>query len=74
VLRIGYIFFLADPETLNETLDQYSANVPLNQSALITGAVVALVILLLFELLLALVRRVVSSFQRWINHRWRGAD
>jgi len=74
VLRIGHIFFLADPETVNETLDQYSATVPLNQSALITGAVVALMILLLFELLLALVLGLFSMIQRWINHRWHGAD
>jgi hypothetical protein len=73
-LRIGHIFFLADRETLNETLDQYSANVPLNQGALITGAVVALVILLVFELLLALVLRISTLIRRWLNHRWHGAD
>jgi hypothetical protein len=74
VLRVGYVLLLADRETLNETLEQYSATVPLNQGALIMGGCFSLLILLLFELLLALVNRGVTAIRRWLNHRWHGAD
>lgn len=45
-----------DREMIDEALGQYSYSVPLNQDALLFGAGVALVILLLVELLLALAR------------------
>ncbi len=45
-----------DRELIDEALGQYSYNVPLNQDALVFGAGVAIVILILVELLLALAR------------------
>jgi hypothetical protein len=46
---------------LDEVLGQYSYAVPLNQDALIFGAVVALIILLSIELLLAFVRVIIRK-------------
>jgi len=45
-----------DPELIDEVLGQYTYTVPLNQDALVFGAGVAIVILLIVELLLALAR------------------
>jgi hypothetical protein len=72
-LRLFHILVFGDREILGETLDQYTATVPLNQNALIMGAVTALAILLLIELLLMLLRRLGQIIVRWFNHRWRGA-
>jgi hypothetical protein len=47
-----------DNEILDEVINQYSYAVPLNQDALKFGAGVALVILLLFEFLIAMARAV----------------
>lgn len=71
--RLAHILFRGDRELLGETLAQYSATVPLNQEALVVGAITALVFLLLVEILLALGRRGDRVIMRWINHRWRGA-
>ncbi len=54
--QIAHVLFSHDPEMLDETLAQYSYTVPLNQDALLVGAALALVILLLLELLLAVAR------------------
>ena len=54
--RIVHILFNGDPEMKNETLAQYSYIVPLNQDALVVGAVIAIAVLLALELLLAIVR------------------
>jgi hypothetical protein len=50
------VLFRGDREILDEVVAQYSYAVPLNQDALIFGAVVALIILLLVELLFACLR------------------
>lgn len=51
------VFFNGDPEMIDETLGQFSYNVPMNQDALFFGAGFALSLLLLLEALLALTRR-----------------
>jgi len=71
--RLFHIAFRGDPELREQTLLQYSAVVPLNQEALISGAVIALALLLLLELAMALGRYMTRSVTRWFNHRWRGA-
>jgi hypothetical protein len=71
--RLFHILWSGDPELREQTLLQYSAVVPLNQEALISGAVIALTVLLLIELAMALGRRLDKTVTRWINHRWRGA-
>ena len=55
-LKALHVMFHGDHEILNEVTSQYSYSVPLNQVALIFGACVAMIILLLVELLLALSR------------------
>ncbi|MDR2000205.1 MAG: DUF2937 family protein [Zoogloeaceae bacterium] len=55
--RIAHVLFNSDKEILDETLAQYTYTVPLNQDALVTGGVFALVILLLMELLLVMARK-----------------
>lgn len=71
--RLLHMAWRGDPELREQTLLQYSAVVPLNQEAIISGAVIALTVLLLIELAMALGRRLDKSITRWFNHRWRGA-
>lgn len=54
--KILHVLFRHDSEILDETLAQYSYTVPLNQDALIVGAVVAALMVLALELLLAVGR------------------
>ena len=63
-LKSLHVLFHGDRELLKEALDQYSYAVPLNQDALVFGAVVALVFLFLLELLLALLR---SDYKRFFR-------
>jgi hypothetical protein len=56
-----HVLLHGDQELLDEVLGQYSYAVPLNQDALIFGAVVALIILLSIELLLAFVRVIIRK-------------
>jgi len=56
-----HVLLHGDQEILDEALAQYSYAVPLNQDALIFGAVVALILLLLVESLLALARRLIRK-------------
>jgi hypothetical protein len=51
-----HVLLHGDQEMIDEALGQYTYAVPLNQDALIFGAGVAVVILMLVELLLALAR------------------
>lgn len=67
--RLFHVLFRADADLREQTLLQYSATVPLTQEALISGAVVALCMLLVLEGAMALGRRLNSSLTRWINHR-----
>lgn len=69
--RVFHILLRPDSEMLEETLIQYSATVPLNQDAIIFGALFALVAMLLIEGLYALLNRGAQLATRWINHRWR---
>jgi hypothetical protein len=55
-LKALHVLLHGDKEIRDEALAQYSYAVPLNQDALVFGACVALVILLLAELLFALLR------------------
>ncbi len=55
-MKVLNVVLRGDREMIDEALGQYSYNVPLNQDALIFGAGVAIVILLVVELLLALAR------------------
>jgi hypothetical protein len=72
--RLWHVAFRADPDLREQTLIQYNATVPLTQDALISGGVVALVMLLLLEAAMAAGRRLQAMATRYINHRWRGAD
>lgn len=54
--RIVHILFDGDQEMMGETLSQYSYTVPLNQDALVVGSVIATIVLLVLELLLAFAR------------------
>ncbi len=63
-LKAWRVLLHGDREMIDETLGQYSYNVPLNQDALFFGAGVALVILLSLELLLALVRLAIKKLIR----------
>lgn len=56
-LKAFRVLFHGDREMIDEVLGQYSYAVPLNQDALLLGAIFAFSILLLLELLLALARR-----------------
>ncbi len=51
--KILHVVFDHDREILDETLSQYSYTVPLNQDALTVGAVVAVLMVLALDLLLA---------------------
>ncbi len=55
-MKALHVLLHGDREMLDEVLAQYSYTVPLNQDALLFGAGVAIVILLMVELLLALAR------------------
>lgn len=72
--RLWHLLFKADRDLREQTLLQYNATVPLTQEALISGGVVALLMLLLLEAGMAVGRRLQSMSTRYINHRWRGAD
>lgn len=72
--RLWHMFFRADADLREQTLVQYSATAPLTQEALVSGAVVAVVMLLLLEGAMALGRYLQALATRQINHRWRGAD
>jgi hypothetical protein len=63
-LKALNVLLHGDREMIDEALGQYSYAVPLNQDALLFGAGVALVILLLVEMLMALVRIVSSEIIR----------
>lgn len=56
-----HVLLHGDQEILDEVFGQYSYAVPLNQDALIFGAVMALIILLLVESLFALVRLIIRK-------------
>ena len=71
--RLWHLLMRADAELREQTLLQYNATVPLTQEALISGGVVALLMLLLLEGVMALGRRLNTIVTRWINHRWHGA-
>jgi len=71
--RLLHMLWRGDADLREQTLLQYSAVVPLNPEAMISGAVIALAVLLLIELAMALGRRLDRIVKRWINHRWRGA-
>jgi Protein of unknown function (DUF2937) len=71
--RLVHIVLQGDREILRETVNQFSATVPLNEEALIMGGGAALTLLLLIELLLQLLRRLGQAAARWLNHRWHGA-
>jgi hypothetical protein len=58
--KIAHVLFGNDREMMDETLAQYTYTVPLNQDALVVGAVMTAMILLALELLLAMVRLVVG--------------
>ena len=60
-LKAWRVLVQGDREMIDEALAQYSYAVPLNQDALVFGAGVAIVILLLVELLLALARYVTAK-------------
>jgi hypothetical protein len=62
--KAWHVVFHGDREMMDEALGQYSYAVPLDQDALLFGAGVALVILVLVELLLALARFAHSRFFR----------
>ncbi len=72
--RLLHMALRGDRELLQETVAQYGATVPLNQEALMAGGLVALLILLAIEGVLALLRQLIRLTTRWFNHRWRGAD
>lgn len=59
-MRALHVLLRGDREITDEVLGQYSYTVPLNQDALLFGAGAAIVILLMVELLLALLRILVS--------------
>ncbi len=63
-LKAWRVLLHGDREMIDETLGQYSYNVPLDRDALAFGAGAALVILLAVELLLALARFTVTRLRR----------
>lgn len=71
--RLWHMATAADPDLREQTLVQYRPVAPLSQDALISGAVVAALALLLLELGMALGRYVQGRIVRWYNHRWSGA-
>jgi hypothetical protein len=66
-LKALHVLLHGDKEILDEASGQYSYAVPLNQDALVFGACVAIVILLLAELLFALARLIGSKLFRPAN-------
>lgn len=61
-MKALHILLHGDREILDESLDQYSYAVPLDQDALMFGAGVAIAILLCSELLFALLRLAIARF------------
>lgn len=57
-VKIYRIILRGDRDLMQETLEQYTYAVPLNQDALVAGAASAAILLALTELILALARRV----------------
>ncbi len=70
-VKIYHIILRGDRDLIQETLDQYTYAVPLNQDALVAGAVAAAILLAATELLLALARYVSGSL--WFRLRGRFA-
>ena len=66
-LRALHVLLRGDREITDEVLGQYSYTVPLDQDALLFGAGAAIVILLTVELLLALVRGLVSMLRNLLH-------
>ena len=66
-MRALHVLLRGDREITDEVLGQYSYTVPLNQDALLFGAGAAVVILLMVELLLALVRGLVTMMMRLLR-------
>jgi len=62
--KAWHVMLHGNREILNEVLAQYSYAVPLNQEAIMFGAVASMTILLLVELLLALARFISSQVSR----------
>ncbi len=62
-MKIMNILLDGDREMIDETLQQYTYAVPLNQDALLTGAALAAIMLLLVELLFALGRYLAKALQ-----------
>jgi len=60
-LKALHVILHGDKEMRDEVIGQYTYAVPLNQDALVFGACVALLILLLVELLLALARLAIKK-------------
>lgn len=56
-IKVFRVLFRGDREMIDETLGQFSYNLPMNQDALFFGAGFALSLLLLLEALLSLARR-----------------
>lgn len=67
-MKIVNILLDGDREMIDETLQQYTYAVPLNQDALLTGAALAAIMLLLMELLFALGRYLATA----LLTRYRG--
>lgn len=63
-MKIVHVILDGDREMMDETLDQYTYAVPLNQDAIVTGAAFAAAILLALELLLALIRYISEAATR----------
>ena len=70
--RLWQLLVHADRDLREQTLVQYSPNVPLTQEALACGGLLALFVLLLLEAAMALGRHLQARATRYVNHRWRG--
>ena len=66
-MKALHVLFSGDREMIDEALGQYSYTVPLNQDALLFGAAVSLLILLILELLFALSRFVGAKAWRRLH-------
>ncbi|MDP4028616.1 MAG: DUF2937 family protein [Gallionella sp.] len=66
-MKALHVLFNGDREMIDEALGQYSYTVPLNQDALLFGAAVSLLILLILELLFALSRFVGAKAWRRLH-------
>lgn len=71
IQRLLHILKTRDQEMIDETLDQYTFNVPLTQDAIVFGGGLALAAILLLDVLLALVRVASFGLVRFVNHRLR---